>query len=184
MAVKLENDIAAKLSDLLKRVPNIVADAVKAMPYKFGDYVGLHMGVENRNPAYPHSNASLFVKSGALLRAVSVPGSPGYGTKVKKEKGVYKLVVGIDEDVIPYAMIHEYGGTIEHPGGTPYMIVEGGKAVFLKKGDDRAIGKTKPHDIKIEARPYIAPAMKEFSEDGAGLQGVFDYITDELNRIL
>jgi len=155
MAVNLKAEVTGRLQALLRRIPDIVADGIKAMPTEFGAYVGLNMGVENRNPAYPHANQVLFVVSGALLRAVSVPGSPGYATRIKREGAKYTLLVGVDTDVIPYAMIHEYGGNAGR----------GGRTV-------------------ITPRPYIAPAMKEFYEDGAGLQGVFDYITDELNRIL
>lgn len=54
------------------------------------------------------------------------------------------------------AAVHEYGKTIKHPGGTPFTFVEGGRAVFLKKGDARATGITKPHDIVIPPRPFMA----------------------------
>ena len=61
---------------------------------------------------------------------------------------------------VAYARIHELGGTIEHPGGTPYYIGEDGMAVFVSLGDARAadLPKTKAHSITIPARPYLRPA--------------------------
>ena len=61
---------------------------------------------------------------------------------------------------VAYALIHELGGVIEHPGGTPYVIGEGGMATFVSLDDPRAaeLPKTKPHDITIPARPYLRPA--------------------------
>ena len=64
----------------------------------------------------------------------------------------------------PYAVIHEYGGTIKHPGGTPYFINSEGKAVFVSnagQGAFHGLKKTKPHDIKIPERPYMRPASKK-----------------------
>jgi len=52
------------------------------------------------------------------------------------------------------AAVHEFGAKINHPGGTPYMVTSGG-AVFLKKGDARAIGHTKPHLIVIPQRSFL-----------------------------
>lgn len=56
---------------------------------------------------------------------------------------------------LKYAAIHQKGGTIHHPGGTPYKLIGPGRAVFLKKGTPGAIGITKPHDIDIPARPFM-----------------------------
>ncbi|MCO5250719.1 MAG: phage virion morphogenesis protein [Candidatus Kapabacteria bacterium] len=61
----------------------------------------------------------------------------------------------------PYAAIHQFGGTIKHPGGTEYGYrlkkdMKSGKIQFLKKGRGyKVLGKTKPHDIYIPARPYL-----------------------------
>jgi hypothetical protein len=61
---------------------------------------------------------------------------------------------------VKYARIHELGGTIAHPGGTPYFVGEDGKAHFVSLDDPRAanLPKTKPHDIVIPAKPYLRPA--------------------------
>lgn len=56
---------------------------------------------------------------------------------------------------VKLAATHEFGATINHPGGTSYMIVGGGKALFVKKGDPRAVGVTKPHKIVIPERSFL-----------------------------
>ncbi|MFZ5749099.1 MAG: phage morphogenesis protein [Pseudomonadota bacterium] len=61
---------------------------------------------------------------------------------------------------VKYARIHELGGTIKHPGGTPYFIEEDGMATFVRKDAPGAadLPKTQPHDIVIPARPYLRPS--------------------------
>lgn len=61
-----------------------------------------------------------------------------------------------------YARIHQEGGNINHPGGTPYISLEAGKIVFIskKKADalksqGRNVKKTKPHSIVVPPRPYL-----------------------------
>ena len=58
-------------------------------------------------------------------------------------------------DNIGLGVVHEFGATINHPGGTPYMMVGPGKAVWLPKGDPRAVGVTRPHAIKIPERSFL-----------------------------
>lgn len=72
------------------------------------------------------------------------------------------------------AVVHEYGATIRHPGGTPFMVasvggssrsgglVGGGAVTFLQKGDPRAIGLTRAHVIKI---PERAPLRSAFDKN-------------------
>ncbi|MBI5646675.1 MAG: phage virion morphogenesis protein [Ignavibacteriae bacterium] len=68
-----------------------------------------------------------------------------------------------------YAAIHQYGGTIQHPGGTPYIIGEGGMAKFLRKDGNYPPGVqfTAPHPIPIPARPFIVVQDEDIEEIGA-----------------
>lgn len=82
-------------------------------------------------------------------------------------------VIRVASDV-PYAAIHNEGGTINHPGGTPYITVGKSKArkngrrrslrnfgearvAFLKKDGSYPEGVkfTEPHPINIPQRQYI-----------------------------
>lgn len=61
----------------------------------------------------------------------------------------------------PYAAIQEFGGTIKHPGGTPYFIGGDGKPRFVSnqgQGAFHNLPKTNPHDITLPERPYMRPA--------------------------
>lgn len=77
---------------------------------------------------------------------------------------------------MPYAAIHQFGGIINHPGGTAYLNIKG-RSVFLShnkvndmikrllskkknahlkyKQKPLAVNYTKPHKITIPARPFI-----------------------------
>lgn len=62
--------------------------------------------------------------------------------------------------------IHEFGGTINHPGGTPYGYASlkdrlAKRVSFLKKGGSSyfVLGVTRPHRITIPPRPYIRPTV-------------------------
>ncbi len=65
---------------------------------------------------------------------------------------------------VKYAAIHEYGGTIKHPGGTPYYLDKknGGKAVFVSKIDNPNLPVTKAHDINMPQRSFMRSSLRDF----------------------
>lgn len=66
----------------------------------------------------------------------------------------------------PYAAIQEYGGVINHPGGTAYFIKPGGMAAFVPDSSilSTYLPRTKPHEIVLPARPYMRPALEKNRE--------------------
>ena len=88
------------------------------------------------------------------------------------------------QNLVVIASANEFGATINHPGGQPFIIVKGpfdkskkntiplndGKVlVFLKKGS-KGMGVTKPHTIIILARSFIRSTMdsrREFYQQQA-----------------
>lgn len=65
-------------------------------------------------------------------------------------------------DNVGLAVTHEFGATFQHPGGTPYTfgVFSGGSPVrFLQKGDPRAVGVTRPHQITIPERSFLRAAF-------------------------
>lgn len=57
---------------------------------------------------------------------------------------------------LPYSAIHQFGGTIKHPGGTRYQVIGSGMAVFVSNAfSGPTTGVTKAHDIPMPARPYL-----------------------------
>jgi hypothetical protein len=78
------------------------------------------------------------------------------------------------------AAVHEFGATVNHPGGTPYKLVDG-KAVFLSKMGPHTAGTkfTKPHTIKIPPRSFLRGAVDEnidaiWAQVDAAIAGIVD----------
>jgi len=71
------------------------------------------------------------------------------------------------ESNVPYAEIHNSGGTINHPGGTAY-IMKGNKAIFISnKKADKNDKRTKAHSITMPQRQFIGEhpeLLKEIKE--------------------
>lgn len=78
-----------------------------------------------------------------------------------------RVIIGTNK---VYGGIHQYGGVIKHPGGTPYTVIDG-RAVFVSKGADHIVGYTKPHPITIPARPYIVVQDEDVIDDGDAVIG-------------
>lgn len=82
----------------------------------------------------------------------------------------------------PYAAIHQFGGKINHPGGTAYGFDKKddyGKLRFLSSSQKMNtkrylyVGDTKPHIIEIPARPYVVIHDEDIEE-------IQDVIVDDL----
>lgn len=91
------------------------------------------------------------IRTGTLKRQIEVI---GIGNKIKISANS------------PYAKIHQYGGDINHPGGTAYLgsyFISNKKASSLiSKG--REIKRTKPHKIYIPPRPYLTITPDDLKE--------------------
>ena len=71
---------------------------------------------------------------------------------------------------VPYAAIHQFGGRINSPGGTPYIATDKG-AVFISnrkakqlEAKGHKVKRTKPHIINMPARPYIVLTPEDVQE--------------------
>lgn len=76
-------------------------------------------------------------------------------------------------ELIVIAAAHEFGATINHPGGTDYGYktaddAKSGKVRFLKKGEGHTVlGTTGPHVINLPQRSYMRSTV---DEKGAEIQ--------------
>jgi phage gpG-like protein len=96
----------------------------------------------------------------------------------------YDYVVHLGTSV-RYARIHQYGGTIQHPGGTPYITLPdaGGNWKFIplsknkiftpayRDSTNARIRFTQPHAINMPKRLYV---YEEFQS--TGIKTVADYM--------
>jgi phage gpG-like protein len=78
---------------------------------------------------------------------------------------------------VKYAAIHEYGGVINHPGGTAYLpgAGEGGKAAFVSNlwasSYPVELPRTKPHQIPMPERSFLRSSLSDMaSEISLGLK--------------
>ena len=78
---------------------------------------------------------------------------------------------------VEYARIHELGGTINHPGGTAYIVV-GGRASTgakfvsnqiaekMEASGNIKLRRTGPHTIHIPQRAFLVPTLRQLEADG------------------
>lgn len=75
------------------------------------------------------------------------------------------------EEIIKIAAAHEFGATIDHPGGTPFGYeteedAEAGRVRFLGRGEGfMVIGETQPHIIDIPERSFIRGTIDQKEKD-------------------
>ncbi|NCC55193.1 MAG: hypothetical protein EOM11_06910 [Erysipelotrichia bacterium] len=81
---------------------------------------------------------------------------------------------------LSYAKIHNFGGTIKHPGGTPYTFINK-RPVFMKKDGNYPanVQFTKPHDIVIPKREFMVLPLNWAS--AVATQEILDY-SDWINK--
>lgn len=92
-----------------------------------------------------------------------------------------RVVISAGNDKVPYARIHNEGGVIDHPGGTPFFTDKenDNKTVFVSKEKARELQAykgillpfTKPHKIPIPQRQFMGIS-----------QGLKDYLFDNLQK--
>lgn len=99
------------------------------------------------------TNQVLNVRSGDLRRSIF--------SRVNNEKDYVGGDVASSGDV-KYAAIHEFGGTIKHPGGTAYLVTQRG-AIFISNAKAAAMKtdpkRTRPHDIPMPERSFLRSSL-------------------------
>lgn len=197
-------DMAERLARLDRSILRIVKDKAQEIPLALSAFILDRMDStkpERRKDGsrrLPRNKTDrLRTLYGNLTRAVT-PGGKGNLSEVKI-KGTDNVAIdfGFDPTTkvtqgprtgdLRYGMLHEYGGTIQHPGGTPYFIIAG-RAYFTTKEKARAWAQekgyelpvTKPHTITIKARPFLSTGKADFMKDPAGFQAIMDDLLNEV----
>lgn len=139
--------IAQWVQRLKGNIIKIVADEMRKEQTIFASYVSDHFNAGkhpqwNRSkqrynrPYIKNATKKLYSNSNTLLAAATVKGKRGYATTVEAKGTVITLTPDVDVDVIPYAYIHEYGGTAG-----------------------------RNHSVTIPARPYLLPALEDYASN-------------------
>lgn len=122
-------------------LPEIRADILRRVPVELQGFIGLEMNRTKKGDKSKNTTSILNVRTGNLFRSFT-KGNP---QNILKDTGK-----GVEfGSKVPYAAIHEYGGTIDHPG--------------TSNGFGRGIP-IPAHGIPMPKRSYLAPAIKAFEE--------------------
>lgn len=204
------SDIAARLARLERGILAAVKETSQNIPEELSEFILQQMDSTSSTKTKTgarklpkNSGSRLRTLYGNLTRALEV-GGKGNISKSEFKQGKYTLEFGFDPTTkvtqgprqgdLRYGLLHEYGGTIPHPGGTPYIVVEGGKAVFvsiakaqeIEAKTGRTLPKTKAHTITMPARPFLRPGLREFMNNPNGMQAILreleTAIVDEFNQ--
>ncbi len=134
----MNEDVFQKALGLL---PEIRADILRKVPVELQMFIGLEMNRTKMGDKSKNTTSILNVRKGNLFRSFT-KGSP---FNILKDTGK-----GIEfGSKVEYAAIHEYGGTIDHPGTSNGF----GKGIPIPA-----------HGIPMPKRSYLAPAIKAFEE--------------------
>lgn len=142
-----DKQVSANLKQMPDQMNKSLTKAITVLTLQLKDYI-----IRNKL-----SGQVLNHRSGALWRSIQ-----------QKVSSSNTEVVGtvFSSGDVKYAAIHEYGGIIKHPGGTPYYVSEllGGKAFFMNKLDHPNAPVTKAHDIPMPQRSFMRSSLKDFHD--------------------
>lgn len=135
--------VVAYLQSIPQKVQAELLRAITALTYELQSYI----------QTTKLSGGLLNVRSGALRSSIF--------TEVTQGSNYIQGRVMVPKGQVPYAGIQEYGGTIAHPGGTPYRVIDG-RAVFVPLSAAAAsLPRTAAHSIVIPERSYMRSSLAE-----------------------
>lgn len=204
------SDLAARLARLERGILAAVKDAAEMIPERLSieildqmDFTSSTKTKTGGRKLPKNSGSRLRTLYGNLTRALQ-PGGKGNISKSEFKQGKYTLEFGFDPSTkvvqgprqgdLRYGLVHEYGGVVPHPGGTPYIFVGPGRVAFISKAKAQEYEAqtgikpkvTKAHSITMPARPFLRPGLAQFMNDPNGMQAVIreleTAIVDEFNQ--
>lgn len=92
------------------------------------------------------------------------------------EAGNGKVAIGTNK---VYGAIHQFGGTIKHPGGTRYVVVQGMARFVSNSFVGPVTGLTKSHPIPMPARPFLGASDSDQAEMLRTLQAHYSGLWDK-----
>lgn len=153
--VNLDN-LKRKCQEAISRLPPLLgAEAVNHTKANFqqGGFVdsALETWPKRKNDNDPGRGVLIGKQSGHLFKDIRV-----------LSRTENSVTVGT---TLPYARIHNEGGTINHPGGTAFFMKDG-KAAFISNRKANALAtaghklpRTKAHQIRIPKRKFLGQSV-------------------------
>lgn len=155
------------IEQLEQRLPEIIKGALKRVPVLFQGYIGVQFGDTGRkgsNFVAPKNTSNrLRIDTGRLFRSF-LPNSADNILQFTQNGTQFGVTIGTK---VPYAQIHEEGGTISQPRSQKQRRFFW--AMYYQTKDEKfkfAAISPKPLTIRIPARPYFKPATDEFLQKG------------------
>ena len=201
--------VSERLKMLERSIQSIVKDAMQRAPYELSAYILDEMiftKPERRKDGTrklpPNRGSKLRTLYGNLSRALTPKGKGNISKVVPDGKDILSLQFGFNP-IFPvkqgprlgdlrYGLLHEKGGTIPHPGGTPYMVIKG-KAKFVTKAaagkyfakTGRELPVTKAHTITMPKRPFLKPGKAKYmkQEFPKLIDEIIERVIDELGGL-
>ena len=133
MAEMNMNEFNEKMQRWAAKFP---VEAERALKRAAGDVRGEAV---TKHLSGPTSSTTLSRRSGDLANSIT--------TSVRRSGGRMVAEIGNLKKPLPYARIHEYGGTIRPKKGTFLKFEIGGKTIFAK-------------EVKIPERSYLRSSLK------------------------
>jgi phage gpG-like protein len=163
------------VSSTLNRLHDIAAGVLKQAPYMLQGFIGTNMTRTSAKNAKAglgrNTTTTLRMVSGRLFQSFN-PSNAENISVINTRGDEITLSYG---SKVPYAAIHEYGGTIAHPGSSKFQVFSiGNKTIYTRY--------TQPHSIGIPKRPYLAPAVKQMQ--GKGYDSLIKKLKYEILREL
>ncbi len=156
------NDLNRTLSDFMNRAVNRLP-AMKEIGIMLAGRIQGNFRTGGRPPWAPSRRAikesgQTLLKTGRLMKSVSTP-----------EITAEAITFGSN---LPYAAIHQFGGTIEIPARSSLYrqnrVTRGPNKGRFRRGTTQGRGfTTKAYTIHMPARPYVVFGDQEFQDAGA-----------------
>lgn len=123
-----------------------------------------HLAAKMKESMYLSGAAGIPNDTPTKFQPPSAPGTPPSvktgrlaGSMTNARVGTLRWAAGTN---VEYARIHEFGGTINHPGGTAYIMIDGRFQPVRNENAKPWMRRTKPHAINMPARPFMRPALR------------------------
>lgn len=188
----MSNDAGHIVEAFRMRVETRIKDLLQRLSFRFAVYVERFMDEHGPEPGTRSGSQRIGLQEGHISRAL-IPRQSGNITRIVYESGAWTLETGIDDKLVPYANIHEYGGVIV-PKSAKALVVpvspeaaaalkgaggnvrslnlvvipkKDGTGAYLAKVDGEKVTPwfALRKSVKISARPYYNPGTLAFYQD-------------------